>query len=141
MAGKKKTVKDLNGDLKDLALKFKQFEEVLKGILKLEGIKYLDKKLAALDRNVDNEKRIKDLEEEVSRLTSVEKQFKENQNRNNHKNKKVENNEHLQKEHCCKSCNSIFESKQNLKLHVKEKHVREIKCNICEDIFDENFKL
>ena len=121
MARKKKTVKDLNGDLKDLALKFKQFEEVLKGILKLEGIKYLDKKLAALDRNVDNEKRIKDLEEEVSRLTSVEKQFKENQNRNIHKNKKGENNEHLQKEHCCKSCNSIFESKQNLKLHVKEK--------------------
>ena len=75
MAGKKKTVKDLNGDVNDLAVKFKQFEEVLKGILKLEGIKDLDKKLAALDRNVDNEKRIKDLEEEVSCLTSVEKQF------------------------------------------------------------------
>ena len=75
MAGKKKTVKHLNGDLNDFAVKFKQFEEVLKGILKLEGIKDLDKKLAALDRNVDNEKRIKDLEEEVSCLTSVEKQF------------------------------------------------------------------
>ena len=36
MAGKKKTVKELNGDVINLAVKFKHFEETFKGMTHLE---------------------------------------------------------------------------------------------------------
>ena len=71
MAAKKKTVKDLNVDLSNLSLKMKQFEEVIKGVSSLNEVNDLDKKLAALDKNEENELRIKNLEMEVTRLNSV----------------------------------------------------------------------
>ena len=46
MAGKKKTVKELNGDVINLAVKSKQFEETLEGMTRIEGMKDLDKKIA-----------------------------------------------------------------------------------------------
>ena len=41
----------------------------------------------------------------------------------------------------CKICDIDFKSKDNLLYHKKTRHPKNIKCNHCGDIFDENWKL
>ena len=52
-----------------------------------------------------------------------------------------ENNEKEVKEYVCKSCDSKFSNYKTLKVHMKEKHKKGIKCNLCDDKIDETYKL
>ena len=130
MAAKKKTVKDLNVDVSNLALKMKQFEEVIKGVSSLNEVNDLDKKLAALDKNEENELRIKNLEMEVTRLNSVVDDLR-NTNKEEISNPPKD----------CKVCNQKFNSRKELNLHRKSEHPKQIKCKFCEETFDETYKL
>ena len=44
-------------------------------------------------------------------------------------------------EYTCKVCDCMFKRNSELKVHMKEKHKREIKCNICGEIFNFIFEL
>ena len=131
MTGKKKTVKDLNVDVINLAVKFKHFEEIMSEIAVLKEFKDLDKKLEALNRNGENEKKITDLEEEVKRLHSVVNDLKRKE-----KEEDVPN-----PEKDCNLCKAKFNSMKELKAHRKSEHTKQIKCKYCDNMFDENYKL
>ena len=131
MAGKKKTVKDLNVDVINLAVKFKHFEEIMSEITVLKEFKDLNKKLEALNRNGENEKKITDLEEEVKRLHSVVNDLKRKE-----KEEDVPN-----PEKDCNLCKAKFNYMKELKVHRKSEHTKQIKCKYCDDMFDKNNKL
>ena len=130
MAGKKKTVKDLNVDVINLAVKFKHFEETLVGMTLLKEFKDFDNKLLALDNNAENEKKIRYLEKEVHRLNTVVNDLK------------TQKEEEISKSIIeCNVCKDKFSSKKDMKVHKNSVHRKEIKCKYCEETFDENFKL
>ena len=66
---KKKTVKELNIDVINLAMEFKRFNDILEGITTLSVVKNLDEKILALGQNFENQKKMKDLEDEVNKNT------------------------------------------------------------------------
>ena len=90
-------------------------------------MKDLDKKIAALDRNIEHEKRIGDLENEVSRLNTALKDLR-SQNGNNIVNK-------------CKICDERFEGKRKLRDHTSSKHPIDLKCQICNEKFEQTYAL
>ena len=130
MAGKKKTVKDLNVDVINLAVRFKNFEEIINGITRLNDFKDIDKKLDALNKNEENEKKIADLVDEVKRLKAVVNDLKDQKRE-----------EIVKKVLDCNVCKETFNSRNELNAHRKSKHTKQIKCQFCEETFDENYKL
>ena len=41
----------------------------------------------------------------------------------------------------CRDCGETFNKKVTLKKHILGTHPKQVKCKICEDIFDQNWKL
>ena len=71
------------------------------------------------------------MEEKIKQL-EVKISGKENEN---FKNQRPEKNI------MCSKCDLRFETKKLLRDHIKVNHLREIKCNDCENTFDEHWKL
>ena len=44
-------------------------------------------------------------------------------------------------EYACKLCECMFKRNNELKVHMREKHKREIKCNVCSELFNFIFEL
>ena len=68
---KKKTVKELNVDVINLAKEFKQFKDILEGITNLRTLKNLDTKIIAIEKNFETQKKIEELEKAVNKHTLV----------------------------------------------------------------------
>ena len=68
---KKKTVKELNVDVINLAKEFKQFKDILEGITNLRTLKNLDTKIIAIEKNFETQKKIEELEKVVNKNTLV----------------------------------------------------------------------
>ena len=66
---KKKTVKELNIDVINLAMEFKRFNDILEGITTLSVVKNLNEKILALGQKFENQKKMKDLEDMVNKTT------------------------------------------------------------------------
>ena len=73
---KKKTVKDLNVDVVNLAIKVKQLEDQINGINHLFKDKDLDEKIKALNVSVENNVNIKLFEEQVAELKKTAQPWK-----------------------------------------------------------------
>jgi uncharacterized CHY-type Zn-finger protein len=41
----------------------------------------------------------------------------------------------------CFECHQQFDTKKILKLHIKSNHIKSVKCNVCNELFDESWKL
>jgi hypothetical protein len=128
---KKKTVKELNVDVINLAKEFKQFKDILEGITNLRTLKNLDTKIIAIEKNFETQKKIEELEKAVNKNTLVLKQFSEE--------KMTKTDESLS--HPYKVCNKTFESRGNLKTHKKEEHQKKKICKYCEETFEQTYKL
>ena len=128
---KKKTVKELNVDVINLAKEFKQFKDILEGITNLGTVKNLDTKIIAIEKNFETQKKIEELEKAVNKNTLVLKQLSEE--------KMTKTDESLS--HPCKVCNKTFESRGNLKTHKKEEHQKKKICKYCEKTFEQTYKL
>ena len=68
---KKKTVKELNVDVINLAKEFKQFKDILEGITNLHTLKNMDTKIIAIEKNFETQKKIEELEKVVNKNTLV----------------------------------------------------------------------
>ena len=68
---KKKTVKELNVDVINLAKEFKDFKDILEGITSLGTVKNLDNKILAMEKNFETQKKIEELENVVKKNTSM----------------------------------------------------------------------
>ena len=127
---KKKTVKDLNIDVVNLAKKFKDFEELLKRITILTDIKDLEEKIVALNENDEFNRKVKTLEEVVLKHTNILNDLKK-------ENTKKIADESFQ----CIVCNKKFGTREEIKAHKKKSHPKQSKCNYCEEVFDQSHKL
>ena len=145
---KKKTVKDLNVDLVNLAIKVKDLEDLIKRLNPLSEVKDLDEKVKAMNENVENNAKIKHIELNVAELSKNNKILKMKieemaVNKDNLVKKTKEKNLHVNSymEYLCTKCEKTFEKKGKLKDHISEKHPMQIKCKICSETFDKTHKL
>ena len=95
-----------------------------------------------------NEKKSSDLllNNEVKQLQADFVNLKEKgdkkalENHESHEYKKVEK-ENESVDFICNQCNIKFTARSNLKYHIKMRHPKIMKCNMCHESFDENWKL
>ena len=74
---KKKTVKELNVDVINLAKEFRRFKDILEGITSLGAVQNLDEKILAIGDNFENQKKVLELEKVVNKNTSMLKKLSE----------------------------------------------------------------
>ena len=138
---KKKTVKELNVDLINLAMKVKELEDLLKGVNQLAEIKDLYKKIKALDES----------HEIKTKLNQLEIKLSENSSKDNDVNWKISKgadkpsssrSEHVQRVMFkCNYCEKKFLRKADLNQHKGSEHPNQIKCQHCEETFHKNCEL
>ena len=147
-ATKKKTVKDLNVDVFNLAIKVKHLEDTVKGFNHLCEVKDLDEKMKSLNNIFDNNTKTKYLEQKVEELRKSNIMFEKLLEENALKmeslakidREKVLNVNSLD-EYSCTNCDNKFDKKRKLNEHISEKHPKEIKCKVCSETFDKTHKL
>ena len=127
MAGKRKTVKDLNDFMETLEERIRDLEERTKNCVcnqdeHCEGGKS-DAKDQEFEERLDlNEKKVEGIKNE---LEDIKGKVKE----------KIKEVEILRYD--CKKCISKFVSERQLKEHIKENHMKENKCTLCDKKFTE----
>ena len=129
---KKKTVKELNEDVKVLEDRVKQLEQIGKvfDMLNNVDVKELDDKIKMINE-ARNDSKIINIEKKINQLEDLMSKKQENSDMNviNHK------------EYSCKNCDYKVQDKSELKQHIKTKHPKEIKCKVCDETFDKTYKL
>ena len=132
MAPKKKTVKELAGEMEVFDTRFKEMEKLFD---KIKAIETVDKDNIALkidksNDTLDLENKVRELEK---RLEVAESKISFYENSETTKRK-----ENLVK---CHLCESTFNDKGSLKKHHIAKHPKNLKCEHCEETFQLNWRL
>ena len=127
---KKKTVKELHEDFKvleDKVEKLEKFKEVFDK-LNILDLGELEKKIKMID-DAKNDQNIQNLEKKVNENSILLKKLIGRKEENKESN------------FPCKKCNSIFADKASMQTHIREKHLTIKKCKVCDETFDQTFKL
>ena len=147
---KKKTVKDLNVDVVNLAIKVKQLEDQINGINHLFKDKDLDEKIKALNVSFENNVNIKLFEQQFAEQknsnTAMEKKLAETTLKMENLSEKTKEKDRdlnikSSKKYSCRVCNYTAENKSKLRNHIKLNHPKKIKCKDCDEVFSKNWKL
>ena len=139
---KKKTVKDLNVDVVNLAMKVKHLEDTIKGMNNLFDVKDLDQKVKAFNESFEHNDKMKHLEQKVAELRKcntildqkiVETALKLEKTKDLNAKKSME--------YYCTKCDKKFDKKGTLNDHISDNHPKQIKCKVCSETFDKTHKL
>ena len=126
---KKKSVKELKEDA--IILEKREISDVF-GKLSNVDLNELETKIKLI-QNTNNE----------AKIVTIEKKLEENTKclKNLMRKETITDKTEEKKEYTCKKYQEKFHNKNDLSKHMIANHLKEIKCQVCEESFDKRYKL